>query len=36
MTEEQKKQIRLLRSKGGGYKKIANTVGVSRDSVRGY
>lgn len=36
MTEDQKKQIRLLRYKGWGYKKIANTVSVSRDSVRGY
>ncbi|NFM45368.1 RNA polymerase subunit sigma-24 [Clostridium botulinum] len=36
MTEDQKKQIRLLRYKGWGYKKISNIIGVSRDSVRGY
>lgn len=36
MIEDKKKQIRLLRYKGWGYKKISNVVGVSRDSVRGY
>jgi endogenous inhibitor of DNA gyrase (YacG/DUF329 family) len=36
MTDEQRQKIKILRYQGFGYKKIANDVGLSRDSVRGY
>jgi endogenous inhibitor of DNA gyrase (YacG/DUF329 family) len=36
MTNEQRKKIKMLRYQGLGYKKIADEVGLSRDSVRGY
>lgn len=36
MTDEQREKVRILRYQGYGYKKIANQVGLSRDSVRGY
>lgn len=36
MTEDQKKQISLLRCKGWGYKRISSVIGVTRDVVRGY
>lgn len=36
MTDEQKKQIFLLRKTGLGYKAISNMVGLSRDSVRSF
>jgi hypothetical protein len=36
MTEIEKQQIMELRLKGEGYKKIAGTLGISRDSVRNY
>lgn len=36
MTEEQRQQIKTLRYQGFGYKQIANTIGLSRDSIRGY
>lgn len=36
MTEEQKKKIIDLRKQGLGYKKIANQLNITRDSVRGY
>lgn len=36
MTEEQKTKIIELRKLGLGYKKIANHLGITRDSVRGY
>lgn len=36
MTEEQRLQIRLLRSRGMGYRKIAEVVKTSRDNVRSY
>jgi endogenous inhibitor of DNA gyrase (YacG/DUF329 family) len=36
MTDEQRQKIKILRYQGFGYKKIANEVGLSRDSVRGY
>lgn len=34
MNDEQKKQIRLFRYQGIGYKKIAESMGLSRDAVR--
>lgn len=34
MTERQEQQIRELRSRGKGYKSIANATGLSRDAVR--
>jgi len=36
MNDEQRHQIKTLRYQGFGYKQIANTTGLSRDSVRGY
>lgn len=36
MTDEQRQQIKMLRFQGYGYKQIASTLGLSRDSVRGY
>ncbi|AVP55283.1 hypothetical protein K144313037_17600 [Clostridium tetani] len=36
MTDEQKERIKHMRQQGIGYKKIANEIGLSRDSVRGY
>jgi len=33
MTDEQRYKIKILRYQGFGYKKIANEVGLSRDSV---
>ena len=36
MTGEQKQQIKILRYQGFGYEKIAKSIGLSRDSVRGY
>jgi len=36
MTDEQRQKIKMLRYQGFGYKKIADEVGLSRDSVRGY
>jgi len=36
MTDEQREKIRILRYQGYGYNKIANQVGLSRNSVRGY
>ena len=36
MTDEQKQKIKLLRYQRWGYDRIANSLGVSRDSVRGY
>lgn len=36
MTNEQKEKINQMRQKGIGYKQIANEIGLSRDSVRGY
>jgi predicted transcriptional regulator len=36
MTNEQKEKINQRRQQGIGYKQIANEIGLSRDSVRGY
>jgi DNA-binding CsgD family transcriptional regulator len=36
MTDEQKEKIKQMRQQGIGYKQIANEIGLSRDSVRGY
>ncbi|MFP7442928.1 RNA polymerase subunit sigma-70 [Bacillus infantis] len=36
MNDEQRKQIKILRYQGLGYKKIAESMGLSRDVVRGY
>ncbi|WP_236006247.1 sigma-70 region 4 domain-containing protein [Paradesulfitobacterium ferrireducens] len=36
MTDDQRQKIKMLRYQGFGYKKIADEVGLSRDSVRGY
>lgn len=36
MTDEQKEKIKMMRQQGIGYKQIANEIGLSRDSVRGY
>jgi hypothetical protein len=36
MTDGQKEQIKILRYQGFGYEKIAKSVGLSRDSVRGF
>lgn len=36
MTDNQKKQIKALRQSGLGYKKVAQEVGVSVDSVKSY
>lgn len=36
MTDMEKQQVQDLRLKGVGYKAIAATLGISRDSVRGY
>lgn len=36
MTNEQRKQIYLLRKSGLGYKAISKATGVSRDSVRSF
>ena len=36
MTEEQKTQIADLRSKGAGYKKIAQTIGLSENTVKSF
>ena len=36
MTNKQRQQIKTLRYQGFGYKQIANTVGLSRDTIRGY
>lgn len=36
MTVDQKEKIRELRLKGIGYKGIANILGLSRDSIRGF
>ncbi|WP_346929599.1 hypothetical protein [Clostridium sp.] len=36
MNNEQKEKIKQMRKQGIGYKQIANEIGLSRDSVRGY
>jgi len=36
MTEEQKKQIKDLRRKGEGYKKIAQIIGLSENTVKSF
>lgn len=36
MNDEQRKQIKILRYQGIGYKKIAESMGFSRDVIRGY
>ena len=36
MTSDEKEKIRELRLKGMGYKGIANLLGLTRDSVRGF
>ncbi|SHH59043.1 RNA polymerase subunit sigma-70 [Clostridium grantii] len=36
MTADEKEKIRELRIQGMGYKGIASTLGLSRDSVRGF
>ena len=36
MTEEQKKQIKDLRGKGEGYKKIAQYIGISVNTVKSF
>lgn len=36
MTSDEKEKIRELRLKGMGYKKIANFLNLTRDSVRGF
>lgn len=36
MTDKVKEKIRELRLKGMGYKAIANLLGITRDSVRGF
>lgn len=36
MTDNQTKQIIVLRMKGAGYRSIASTVGLSRDIVRNF
>ncbi|WP_034438869.1 RNA polymerase subunit sigma-24 [Clostridium ihumii] len=36
MTGEQKEKVKQMRQQGIGYKQIANEIGLSRDSVRGY
>lgn len=36
MTEEQKKQIKDLRMKGEGYKKIAQYIGLSENTVKSF
>ena len=36
MTEEQKKQIKDLRGKGEGYKKIAQELGLSENTVKSF
>lgn len=36
MTEEQKKQIKDLRGKGEGYKKIAQEIGLSENTVKSF
>lgn len=36
MTAEVKEKIRYLRLEGLGYKGIASTLGLSRDSVKGF
>lgn len=36
MTEEQKKQIKDLRKKGEGYKKIAQCIGLSENTVKSF
>lgn len=36
MTEEQKKQIKDLRMKGVGYKKIAQYIGLSENTVKSF
>jgi len=35
-SEEQNEKIKQMRQQGVGYNHIANEVGLSRDSVRGY
>ena len=36
MNDEQRNQIRILRYQGLGYMKIGETLGLSRDIIRGY
>ncbi len=36
MTDELRQKIKSLRYQGLGYKQIANTTGLSRDTIRGY
>ena len=36
MTEEQKEQIKDLRGKGVGYKKIAQYIGISVNTVKSF
>lgn len=36
MTEEQKNQIMSLREEGNGYKKIAQVLGISENTVKSY
>ena len=36
MTQEQKQQIQDMRRKGLGYKKIANWLGISENTVKSY
>ena len=36
LTDYQKEQVKALRTQGLGYRKIANQLGIQRDSVRNY
>lgn len=36
MNDEQRKLIRIMSHQGIGYKKIAASLGMSRDAIRGY
>lgn len=36
MNDEQRKLIKIMRYQGIGYKKIAASMGMSRDAIRGY
>lgn len=36
MTNEQRQKIKAMRLQGIGYMRIADTIGLTRDSVRGY
>ena len=36
LTDDQKKQIEVLRMKGSGYKRVADTLGISLSTVKSY